>query len=119
MSTSAPVPGVGARQEAIATAQRVLVVRLRDQTFRIVAASIPVRIQSKFMVQTGHAIEWYLQPERAGAVGLCGLWLLSRLIDGEDVTWDQVLGEWDAAGFTNDDVTVVEETPEESDSPEA
>lgn len=116
----APRPGVAARNDATDAAQRVLKVRLRDESFTIVGGNVPVKIKDRFMRETGRALEWYLVPERAasGDVALCGLWFLSRLIDGQSVTWDEVLDEWDAAAFAADDIEVVEDDPT-GDDPEA
>lgn len=115
----APRPGVSAREEAVDTAQRILKVRLRDETFTIAAGNVPLRVKDRFMRETGRALEWYLVPERAasGDVALCGLWFLARLIDRQDVTWEQMLDEWDAAGFTADDIEVIEDTAK-GDDPE-
>lgn len=116
--TSAPTPGVGRQIEAREAAARVLRVRLRDQEFTIAAGNLPIRIKDRFIRETGRAVEWYFAPERLGDVALCGLWFLSRLIDGETLTWDQALDEWEAAGFTGDDVEVIEDDGQGND-PEA
>lgn len=110
----APRPGVSARQEATDAAQRVLTIRLRDETFNIAAGNVPLRVKNRFMRETGQAIEWYLQPERAASadVALCGLWFLDRLLSGMTVTWEQTLDDWDAAKFTADDIEVIETTPD-------
>lgn len=114
----APRPGVGARDEAVAAAQVVLTVRLRDETFRIAAGNVSLRVKDRFMRDTGRSVEWYFQPERLSDVTLCGLWYLARLIDGQDITWDQILGEWDDAGYTADDIEVIEDTAAEGTDPE-
>lgn len=114
----APRPGVSDRDAAVEAAQRVLVVRLRDQTFRIAAGNIPLRVKERFLRETGRSVEWYFQPERIGDVALAGLWFVSRLIDREQVTWEQVLDEWDEAGFTAEDVDVTDETAQGGDDPE-
>lgn len=110
----APVPGSVKKKEP----QRVLLVRLRDQEFRIAAGVIPIGVKARFLRETEFAVEWVLDQKRLGDVALCALWFLARLIDGEDVVWDAVLSEWDAAGFTIGDVEVIDETPE-GDDPEA
>lgn len=114
----APRPGVSAREDAAAAAQTVLRVRLRDNEFTIAAGNVPLRVKDRFMHDTGRSVEWYFQPERLSDVTLCGLWYLARLIDGQDATWDQVLDEWDASGFTADDIEVIENAAEGED-PEA
>lgn len=111
----APAPGSKKKTDE---AQKVVVVRLRDETFKIAAGNVPIRVKERFMRETGRALEWYFGPERLGDVALCGLWFLSRLLDGDDVTWDQMLDAWDAAGYTGDDVEVSEEDAR-GDDPEA
>lgn len=111
----APLPGVSARKDSTDAAQRVLVVRLRDETFKIAAGNVPLRVKDRFMRDTGRSLEWYFNADRVNDVALCALWFLSKLIDGQDITWDQVLDEWDAAAFTADDVEVIDETARPDD----
>ena len=117
--TGAPTPGISKQRAADEAAQSVLRIRLRDETLVIAAANVPIRVKDRFMQQTGRAFEWYADPSRLGDVSLCGLWFLAKLIDGEDVTWDQMLDRWDEAKFTADDIEVIEETAGESEHPEA
>lgn len=120
MSTPAPAPGVGRHQEAVEEASRVVVVRLRDDEFRISLGGLGARVKDRFLKEAGRPLEWYFQPDHLTDVSMCAFWYAARLRDGEmTLTWDQVLDEWDAAGYTADDIDVREETPGASESPEA
>lgn len=114
----APTPGVGARDEDIAAARRITVITVRGAEYRVAAANVPLRIKDRFMRETTYSVEWLSAQQRLGDVTIAALWYLGRLIAGEQVSWTEILDEWDSLGITSGDVTVDLIEPE-GESPEA
>lgn len=111
----APTPKVGGHEAAQERIQRA------RQTFRIDVAGtdvsftyrpfgVTVRTRAKVREATGMATDEFLFGNGSFDVQTyADMWWISRLEDGENVTRDQVLGEWDekCEGVSKDDVSEV------------
>lgn len=95
--------------DPVEAASKVMLLRLRDQEYKIAVGNIPIRIKAKFMDQTGRSVEWYFAEERFGELTMCALWFLVRLLELEAVTWNDALDEWAAAGYTLDEFALTED----------
>lgn len=118
MTAKAPTPGASAREEDAALARRVTVLTVRGNEYRVAAGNVPLRIKDQFMRETTYSVEWLSAQQRLGDVTIAALWYLGRLLAGEQVSWNQVLDEWDSLKITSDDVTV-DLVDAEGDDPEA
>lgn len=114
----APTPGASAREEDAAAARRTTVISVRGNEYRVAAANVPLRVKDQFMRETTYSVEWLSAQQRLGDVTIAALWYLGRLLAGEQVTWNEILNEWDSLGITSGDVTV-DLVDAEGDDPEA
>lgn len=108
-----------ARQEAAKQVFRVTVPDT-DVSFTYAPANVPIRVRALVRDTQGMSLDEFLFAR--GAVDVqtyADLWWVSRLIDGEHITRDEVHAEWDdkCAGVTKADV--VDELVEDVDDPKA
>lgn len=119
---SAPTPGVGARAEAAKDAQRILTIRVRDESWTLAIGNVSVAEKFAVRKATGLPLEAFLTDEdKFGEDSVVLLWWLARRANGEDgLSWPDALSEWPADLTDGDLVIDVAESPDEkADDPEA
>lgn len=123
--THAPRPGVGARNEAAAAAQQILVITIGDDEWRLAWTNLPLGERMLVRKWTGLPYSTFTgNGEQIDQDSLALLWCLARRAGGEKtlVFDDALVGAWearlaDAKGAV--DLTVEDPNASEADDPEA
>lgn len=101
--------GYEAAKERTKRAQQVYRITVADSdvTFTYAPYNVPIRVRGLIRDLFGMSLDEFLYAR--GAVDVqtyADIWWITRLVDGEHVTRDQVHAEWDerCAGATKDDI---------------
>lgn len=120
MSTAAPEPGVGRRQDDLDAAQVVLTIKVRGEEYLVAAGNVPMRVRDYFELQTGRSVEYIFSTDRTiGVLQVALACYLAVILRDEKLTlrWAKFRDDW-PTDLTEDDFDVTVSDPESPD-PEA
>jgi hypothetical protein len=117
---SAPIPGVGRREDAATAAQQIMTISVRGNAKRLAVNNVPISERLIVRKATGLPFEQFIGGEdKIGLDSIMVLWWLARRGEGDTfLTLDQAAADFD--DISPDEIAVMVDEPDDSaDDPEA
>lgn len=116
---SAPRPGAGRRAESAKAAQRVLRIRILDETRHLTPSTISTAVKAQVKAATRMSFEVAVGEDTFDDVSLAILWWVAGTTNGRLQPWRKAAAEWDEliaqVTDSDEDIEVVEVTADDED----